>query len=128
MSKTCQTLAQLRNHVYPFPVYEATFADGTTGRLSIWQQNGKPWSWARHRKVMATCFGKTVTSGVIHSKGLTAVDPMGSEVAKPRRMNTRTLVRDLVAMVEIRSRQGYQPVLDQADQTRWNEARRWAGP
>lgn len=36
--------------VYPFPTYQATFADGMTVRLSVWQPDGKPWDFEHARE------------------------------------------------------------------------------
>ena len=48
------SLAKIRKCVYPFPVYEAHFADNTVLRMSVWQAAGKPWDFARCRKLLET--------------------------------------------------------------------------
>ena len=35
----------------PYPVYVAELADGTTRRMSFWQEAGKPWDFDRGRKL-----------------------------------------------------------------------------
>ena len=47
-----ETMAKLRKCVYPFPVYEAHYADGTYARMSVWQQEGKPWDFERFHRVL----------------------------------------------------------------------------
>jgi len=39
-------------YVYPFPVYEAHYADGTYARMSVWQPIKKPWDFERFRRVL----------------------------------------------------------------------------
>src|SRR5271165_4756338 len=43
--------------VYPFPVYVATFADGTVARMSFWNKAGKPWDFASGRRLLAWAVG-----------------------------------------------------------------------
>lgn len=45
------SIARLRRCVYPSPVYECHFTDGTVSRLSVWQPLGKPWLFKRFRSV-----------------------------------------------------------------------------
>lgn len=42
----------------PAPVYEATFADGTTGRISFWSERGKPLDYAAGRRTAAACYAR----------------------------------------------------------------------
>lgn len=40
--------------LYPIPVYEAHFADGTVRRMSFYQEAGKPWDFERGAQVCAS--------------------------------------------------------------------------
>ena len=111
------TLAQMRKCVYPFPIYEAHFADGTVGRISVWQPLNKPWDWERFRKVAGHAFGltardpfrpgrrdvvpKRVVHGYLDRKAGEPwlADPMTQETKKPR-VNGKALVRDLLRVID----------------------------
>jgi hypothetical protein len=47
-----------KQSVYPFPVYVATFADNTVGRISFATPQGKPYDFARGRRVAALLYGR----------------------------------------------------------------------
>lgn len=47
-----------KQSIYPFPVYVATFGDGTTGRLSFWSAQGKPMNFERGRAAVAICYAR----------------------------------------------------------------------
>ena len=44
-----KTLAKLRRGVYPQPVYEAHFSDGTSARLTFWSEKNKSFDADRGR-------------------------------------------------------------------------------
>lgn len=46
-----------KQSIYPPPVYVATFADGTTCRMSFWSQAGKPFNFERGRRLCAQAIG-----------------------------------------------------------------------
>ena len=53
-----QSIAAIRRKaLYPWPVYQAEFADGTIGRMTVWQQAGKPWDFERGRKLCGPYYG-----------------------------------------------------------------------
>ena len=106
------TLAQIRKCVYPFPVYEAHFADNTVGRLSIWQPAGKPWDFERARKTLATIYRKPVVDGYLehdvpHKARVRLQDPAfgGEPVATTRKRGptakqVKTVLQDVLAYIE----------------------------
>lgn len=47
-----KTLAKIRKCVYPHPVYEAHWSDGTVSRLSFWSEKGKPVTGERGRRLV----------------------------------------------------------------------------
>lgn len=47
-----KSLAKLRRGVYPQPVYEAHFSDGTTQRMSFFSEKGKPIDTERGRRLI----------------------------------------------------------------------------
>ena len=60
------TLAEVRKGLWPGPVYEAHFTDGTTGRMSFWSKAGKPFDFDRGRRVLAMCNAdKTIVAGYV---------------------------------------------------------------
>lgn len=56
----------LQSHtLYPYPAYEAHFFDDTVGRVTFWQETGKPWDVLRARRLAESIYGKTVHFGFI---------------------------------------------------------------
>lgn len=49
-----------KQSLYPYPVYVAQFADGSTGRLSFWSDTKHPgeFDFARGRKAAAICYAR----------------------------------------------------------------------
>ena len=60
-----QSMAQIRKCVYPHPVYEAHFSDGTVARMSFWSAAGKPWDFNRGWRVLATAYRKQIVAGYV---------------------------------------------------------------
>lgn len=44
--------------MYPPPVYEATFKDGSTARMSFYSEQGKPIDFGDGRRLLATVYGR----------------------------------------------------------------------
>ena len=59
------TLAQARKCLYPYPVYEAHFADNTVGRLSFWSPRNKPIDFDAGRAISEIIFGKAAINGFV---------------------------------------------------------------
>lgn len=51
--------------IFPAPVYEAHFADNTVARMSFWQASGKPYDFARGRKLLAQAYGLPIVNGFV---------------------------------------------------------------
>ena len=49
------TLGEVRKGMWPGPVYEGRFADGSIGRMSFWSKGGKPLDFDRGRHVVTKC-------------------------------------------------------------------------
>ncbi len=60
-----QSMTQIRKCVYPHPVYEAHFSDGTVARMSFWSQADKPWDFHRGWRVLATAYRKPIVAGYV---------------------------------------------------------------
>ena len=59
---------QLSKCVYPYPVYEAHFQDGSSRRMSFWTKDGQALDFGRGRKLCQN--GVEMTHGlVIHGDG-----------------------------------------------------------
>lgn len=91
------------NTLYPYPVYEAHFADNTVARISFWQQAGSPWDFARGRNMLARIYGKPVAGGFVEydnpaDNWLRVPDTM-SEPAKAKRGPTAAHLKKLLADV-----------------------------
>ena len=62
------TLAEVRKGMWPGPVYEGHFDDGTVGRMSFWSKTGKPFDFGRGRRVVGLCTphrGKQMVAGYV---------------------------------------------------------------
>lgn len=55
--------------MYPAPVYEAHFADGSVRRMSFFQIPGKPWDFERGARLCAAC-GRGVSFDHYHRLGV----------------------------------------------------------
>lgn len=77
--------------VWPPPVYEGTFADGSVLRMSFHQARGKQIDFARGRRLVALV-GQTesgsrvIVSGVVHLGSEQLIDPMTDTPAKVKRV------------------------------------------
>lgn len=49
------TLNSLKKGIYPWPVYEAHFSDGTVSRMSFWCRADKPIDFAHGRRLSDLC-------------------------------------------------------------------------
>ena len=59
------TMAQARKCLYPYPVYEAHFADNTVARLSFWTTRGKAIDFDGGRRICEIIFGKPAVNGFV---------------------------------------------------------------
>lgn len=102
-----RTLAKLRRGVYPQPVYEAQFNDGTAARLTFWSEKGKPLDADRGRRLFGlfnTFADKQLVRGTVEhvaeGKIWRNVDPhflpKSVETPKPKRV-TAKLAKDTLA-------------------------------
>lgn len=83
--------------LYPYPVYVAELADGTTRRMSFWQESGKSWNFERGRKL---CGDFTYWArGYIEHDGRRFMDNGQTEPAKRKRGPTATQLKALLASV-----------------------------
>lgn len=114
--KYAHTLAEVRKGMWPGPVYEAHFGDGTIGRMSFWSRDGRPFDFNRGRLVcskVTTAHGKTITDGFVEHNGDRLRDPMftdgeagvnGSSLpaspAPAKRRNGKELEAALQALVD----------------------------
>jgi len=48
----------MKSGIYPAPIYEAHFADGTIGRCSFWSAAGKPINFAYGKRAVAAVFAR----------------------------------------------------------------------
>ena len=113
------SLAKIRKCVYPFPVYEAHFADNTVLRMSVWQAAGKPWDFARCRKLLETSHsggskvgpwpaGVLIVDGYLeqdvpNKPWLRLRDPLfsGEEAAKrTRKPQAKVVLRQVLAYID----------------------------
>lgn len=105
------SLAQIRKCVYPFPVYEAHFADNTVSRLSVWQPLGKPWDFDRARNCLASICRKPIVDGylehdVAHKPWVRVQDPVFSgEVVETRKRGpsakqVKAVLQDVLAYLD----------------------------
>ena len=90
--------------LYPYPVYEARFVDGTVARLSFWQETNKPWDFARPRAMLARIYGKPVAVGFVehdvpNQRWMRIADPMAEVDIKPKRGPTAAQLKKLLANV-----------------------------
>ena len=76
------TLAEVGKGMWPGPVYEAHFANGTIRRMSFWSQDGKPYDFARGRKVCGLASGlplhepwSAIVAGYVERNGERVEDP-----------------------------------------------------
>ena len=82
--KYAHTLAEVRKGMWPGPVYEAHFGDGTIGRMSFWSKEGKPFDFSRGRLVcskVTTARGKAIVDGFVEHNGDRLRDPMFTDGA-----------------------------------------------
>lgn len=98
--------SQLRKCVYPYPVYEAHFTDGSCQRMTVWQPLGKPWDFPRFRRLFSCLTrtrSKTIAYGLLHHGGLEYMDPMLPEAAPVKRPTARQYkdtLRDLLRSLD----------------------------
>ena len=62
------TLAEVRKGMWPGPVYEGHFDDGTVDRMSFWSKAGRPFDFGRGRRVVGLCTpnrGKKMVAGYV---------------------------------------------------------------
>ena len=59
------TMAQVRKALYPYPVYEAHFADNTVARMSFWTKAGKPFDFASGRRCCELHRGMAAIAGFV---------------------------------------------------------------
>ena len=121
------TLAQARKGMWPGPVYEGHFADGTIGRMSFWSKARKPLDFDRGRCVVTKCHlwcDKVLVDGWVEppdaariqdpffNGGITTATPIK---AQPRfnAKAARAAIADLTAALEALL----------ADPTAWRPAR-----
>ena len=102
-----KTLAQLRKGWFgsSAPRYVATFTDGSTVRVSFWQAKGKPYDFARGRKVAIGTSGRTIVRGHVEHEipGQAPVrieDPMTDSQAKAVAPSYRAVLEALVSAIE----------------------------
>lgn len=60
-----RTLAQIRRGMYPQPVFEGHFPDGTVRRLTFFSEKGKPVDVGRGKRLMTQFFGQCPPRGVV---------------------------------------------------------------
>lgn len=87
---------------WPAPVYCATFADGTTGRMSFWSEEGKPFDFARGRRLLAWAYGKPVLAGAVEYDGRLYPDELRSthDVVRVRRPPAATTLRRIASLLD----------------------------
>ena len=102
------TLAQVRKALYPYPVYQAEFSEGSVLRMSFWTKAGKPFDFASGRRSCELHKGMTASAGFVEhddpSKPWVRVaDPHftgeAGETVKPR-INGVKLKKAALAVVE----------------------------
>lgn len=102
------TMAQARKALYPYPVYEAHFADNTVLRMSFWTKAGQPFDFGTGRAHCEIAMLAPAVDGFIEHDDpskpwLRVRDPHFSgeavEVAKPR-INGTKLRKAAFAVVE----------------------------
>ena len=59
------TMAQARKALYPYPTYEARFADRSVVRMSFWTKAGKPFDFASGRRSCELHKGMAAVDGFI---------------------------------------------------------------
>ena len=59
------TMAQVRKCLYPYPVYEARFTDGTVVRMSFWTKAGTPFDFASGRRSCELHKGMAAIAGFV---------------------------------------------------------------
>ena len=98
------TLAHLRKAVYPYPVYEAHFSDGSVQRMSFFSLRGKPWDFERGRKLCVSARRMfrnepaEVVAGYVewderNGPWHRVPDPLGEVVAMPKRRQAKAVLR-----------------------------------
>ena len=101
-TKPKYSAAATKRCVYPFPVYEGQFSDGSTLRMSVWQPLGKPWDFEHCRRLFESLRSKELVSGAMHHAGELILDPMSVTAAKAKRPGAKELrgvIRDLLAEI-----------------------------
>ncbi len=107
-----QSIATIRRKaLYPWPVYQAEFQDGTIGRMTFYQEAGKPWDFQRGRRLCQQYWGKPVVAGVVEQNFSGHVelsqpwqridDPMTAEPVKRKRVTAKQLKAMLARMMEL---------------------------
>lgn len=107
-----QSIATIRRKaLYPWPVYQAEFHDGTVGRMTFYQEAGKPWDFARGRRLCEHYFGKPICAGVVEQNFSGYIepsqpwrrvdDPMMDEQPKAKRVTAKQLKALLARMMEL---------------------------
>ena len=103
------TMAQPRKCLYPYPVYEAHFADNTVSRLSFWSPRSKPIDFEAGRRICEIIFGKPTVNGFVERDDPAEPwyrnqDPLFSgeavETAKPRVSKAKLQKMALIAACE----------------------------
>ena len=59
------TMAQAKKCLYPYPVYEAHFADNTVSRLSFWSPRNKPIDFDAGRRICEIIFQRPPVDGFV---------------------------------------------------------------
>lgn len=113
------TLAQVRKCVYPYPVYEAHFADNTVARMSFYTQAGKPTDFERGRNLLARTYRKPVVGGYVEidqpgKPWIRQADPMNAPVTKPKRVTAKEARQALTDLLDWLDGNGHDGALETA--------------
>lgn len=102
------TLAKIRKAVYPYPVYEAVFDDGTTTRRSFYASKRNELEMAAAGRASIMCSvenggllaNKTLVRGVIEWNGKRWADVSHIEGGKTKRRQAKTILKQLLAYLD----------------------------
>lgn len=112
------TMAQARKALYPYPIYQGIFPDGTVARMSFWTRAGKPFDFAAGRRACEAHRGMPATMGYVEHDDpeqpwIRIADPYFTGdavpvVAKPR-INGAKLKKAALRIVEQSANGGITP-------------------
>lgn len=97
--------------LWPNPVYEAHFSDGTVQRMSFYQTRGKPWDYGRGRRLCQSAHdlrhqnGACIVAGYVEWDETNGPwhrinDPMQEQEVPVKRKNYKAALQSLVAYLD----------------------------